>query len=560
MLFTVPETPRGLGLPFDEWRKGQRAVVQSIVDWYLTPLSPKFFILEAPTGVGKSLIAAGVIYSLYLHRKAQGQQFIASVATASKSLQTQYDTGTFPQPEAAAEMGIPVTTVAWGRSNYECLIRPNTMADEGPCTAGYDCPEKGECPYYVMRDAAHFGHSAVFNTAFFLTGANKVRIQPGTALTQTDRPGQHTGLFTGNHLMIHDEAHLTESAIKSFVECSFDAEFYRQQGFPLPDRAEPQAWADVLADAKVKFQSMASAYESEARRTAKTGLTPGREFMQQKRARTALQTIDTALYSLLPQHPYIDIRDNRWKRMQAVWGTAFAQEMLWKHGDKHLLMSATIPDERYIARTLDIAAEDYEFHRLPSPFQPMKRRVVDAGRHRVVYRTEQEVMPLVVAQMDDIIDTHVARGHRGVIHAVSYTRAKTIKQLSRHGWRMIIHSTGEKQEAIDAFLETDAAVCPILLSPAVGVGEDFGRGDNCRYQIFPKYPVPNVGDPIVKARAESDPESVMIEADMSFIQAVGRGMRSEDDYCTNYLLDSGGRWRFGKYPEWFRESIVEEQK
>ena len=155
--------------------------------------------------------------------------------------------------------------------------------------------------------------------------------------------------------------------------------------------------------------------------------------------------------------------------------------------------------------------------------------------------------------MDDYLDKHP--DDKGIVHSVSYDRAEQIIRASRHRNRMVTHvrGKGKKEEAIYRYLETEGA---ILVSPAVGVGEDFGRGENCRFQVFVKYPVPYMGDPVTRARVEENPDSLWMEADMAFVQAVGRGMRSADDWCTNYLLDSGAAWRLRFLPQYVQDSIV----
>ena len=79
----VPASPSGLGLTsFSEWRPGQRETVERVLAAFLK--GKKTVILEAPTGSGKSLIAAAVAKSLGLttmiltQTKQLGQQYIDS--------------------------------------------------------------------------------------------------------------------------------------------------------------------------------------------------------------------------------------------------------------------------------------------------------------------------------------------------------------------------------------------------------------------------------------------------------------------------------------------------
>ena len=74
--------------------------------------------------------------------------------------------------------------------------------------------------------------------------------------------------------------------------------------------------------------------------------------------------------------------------------------------------------------------------------------------------------------------------------------------------------------------------------------------------MFIKYPIPYLGDPVVKARSEDKPDSLWLEADMAFVQALGRGTRSATDWCTNYVLDKGAAFRFSRLPADIQQAIV----
>jgi len=550
----IPTSPRDLGLDFDAYRPGQHDVVRAIVHWYLERDEP-FMFLEAPTGVGKSLIAAAVIE--VLRREHEGR-FKAVIETVSKTLQTQY-----------AESTLPNAQVAWGKGNHQCLVIPEGDPDDAPCSYGYRCKVKDQCSYYVERDAAQVAPTSILNTPFLLAGANYVELSQQLLANTTIHPSfdymaeqEDLHLFEGAHLMVHDEAHLLEGAIRNHVEVKLNYEFFAQIGSSLPPTNNSQVWDTWLENTVPLVTGMAEEYKAQARMAARDGMAPSAQYRLHKRAVGYDSQLRFLANRLLPTRPYIDLTtDQRNVLFRAVWGAPFADSILFRKAHKHLLMSATIIHPDAMARSLGIKPDDYVYYEMDSPFPPMLRRVLDIATVKVNYRTTEAQFRGVVAQMDDAIETHIQRGEKGIIHSVSYQRARDILKFSRYRAFMISHTQGEKggkEAAIQRYLEQDGTA--ILVSPSVSVGEDFGRGANCRFQVFTKYPVPNIGDPIVKARLEDDSESLYVEADRSFVQAVGRGMRSPDDYCTNYVLDSGARWRFGRLPKWFQTSIVTPRK
>jgi ATP-dependent DNA helicase DinG len=526
----LPASPQVLGLePFPDWREGQRELTERILDWYYDAGAPRFMLLEAPTGIGKSLVAAAV------HRYLAKEEFNyhGLITTSTLSLQEQYMEDT---------LGPVLARSAWGRSNHDCLIA-TVKVDEAACTHGYKCPEKVNCTYYVERDAAHEAEIAVLNTAYYLTSVNHARVGKFVPNAR-----HSTFLFENSDLAIYDEAHLLEKAVQSAAEERLYRGSFAQLGISLPDTHAWGTWSDWIERNIFSVQQRAATYTLEARRLAHIGEVP--KDRTGRRAVAALRSMLRLQRELLPTRPLVEI-DPLGVRFRAAWGKYFTPGYLFPHARKHLLMSATIIHPAYVAETLGIT--DYTFVQIPSPFSPMRRRIVYDPVLKVTGKTTREEFRQLVVRMDEHLDKHA--GQKGIIHSVSYDRAEQILQHSRHRQRMITHVRGKglKEAAIESYLESEDG---ILVSPAVGVGEDFGRGENCRFQVFVKYPIPYLGDPVTRARAEERSDSLWMEADMAFVQAVGRGMRSADDWVTNYLLDAGAGWRLRFLPGYVQDSLI----
>jgi len=538
----VPPAPADLGfdpLRFPGWRPGQAETIQQILDWYAGPYP--FLFLEAPPGTGKSLLAGAVARILAeTERNPAG----TIVTTATLNLQRQYANETLPG----------MASVAWGRSNYECLVLPpGAPASEAPCTHGYRCPHRSsDCTYYTERDGAHMADLSILNTAFYLNCVSHVEIGEHSELNIPERPGMVT-LFDQAGLVIHDEAHLLERAVRNVVEAKLLYSYFDEIGQPLPRNSEYGSWDDFVNDVYPDVQHRAEVYRKQARLLAATGQLP--QDPLGRRSVAALNSLKL-ITELLPSRPLIE-HDKTGVRFRPVWGKSFAGSYLWSHAPKHLLMSATIINPAFMAETLGIKPGEYDYIQVPCPFAPMRRRLRYVPVRKVTAKTTPAEFYEIIQRMDQII-TIRHEVEKGIVHSVSYDRAQQIVKHSAHRGRMITHDNqrGAKEDAIARFLAAPPGA--ILVSPSVGVGEDFGRDDNCRFQIFPKYPVPYLGDPVTRARAEENRESMWFEADMAFVQALGRGMRSASDYCTSYLLDSGGAFRLARLPQWVQESIITE--
>lgn len=106
----------------------------------------------------------------------------------------------------------------------------------------------------------------------------------------------------------------------------------------------------------------------------------------------------------------------------------------------------------------------------------------------------------------------------------------------------------EKGEASTVIVEEFKGSAPgtILVSPSVGAGFDF-PGTQCEWQFMCKIPFPDSRDKIVQARQEADKEYGPYMAMNKLVQVFGRGMRSKDDRCENFIGDDHLEWFLPRY-------------
>ena len=82
------------------------------------------------------------------------------------------------------------------------------------------------------------------------------------------------------------------------------------------------------------------------------------------------------------------------------------------------------------------------------------------------------------------------------------------------------------------------------------------------FKLFTKYHSHIFGDQQIKNRKAQDPKWYAYKTVMTLVQAYGRGMRAEDDYCETYILDSNIRMLMTErmyrdlIPPFFKEAIV----
>jgi ATP-dependent DNA helicase DinG len=195
---------------------------------------------------------------------------------------------------------------------------------------------------------------------------------------------------------------------------------------------------------------------------------------------------------------------------------------------------------------------------LPSSFPPSRRPVHIHPIAEMTKKNKQHAYPLVADALSQVISNHPE--NRILVHTVSYDLNRfLVDRLSTSTSRLVTYSTSaEKQRAIDRYLYTETSV---LLAPSLDRGIDLPQ-DDCRVIVVCKIPFPNLGDKQVSAKLHSSGGRLWytVKTVRSLVQMTGRGMRSEDDFCSSYILDASfitNIWRRNRHllPIWWKEAV-----
>ncbi len=211
-----------------------------------------------------------------------------------------------------------------------------------------------------------------------------------------------------------------------------------------------------------------------------------------------------------------------------TWGHEYSDKLLFPYGKKFLFMSATmIP--ALVADTVGIdkyvvveATNNFE-----SDFNP-------------VYVTPVGYISARTPHIDRIvrrIDSHISTTTlSGVIHTASDAQTEEILASVKNPERFI-WPKGPSRASQFQFFKEHPNQGLVLISASGYEGQDY-PGDMCRWQIICKVPYASLGSPLVRARREQRPEIYQLEALQKVQQACGRGARTPDDWCVNYILDA----------------------
>jgi len=230
----------------------------------------------------------------------------------------------------------------------------------------------------------------------------------------------------------------------------------------------------------------------------------------------------------------------------------YAEWLTFRGAPKIVLTSATLFDGDWQRLGVDSRLdEEVQYLSAQSSFPVSRRPFIYVPTSRVSYKMSRGERTIWMSRIDSIIKGRLDR--KGIVHAVSYERARFIYENSDYRELMMTHDTRTARAVIQKFKESSAP--RILVSPSVDEGHDF-PGDECRYVIISKIPFLDGRDVMTSALEKRHKGYKSLVAARKVVQKSGRGVRSADDYAETFIIDDHWTWfrREVRWPRWFKES------
>tara|TARA_Y100001970_G_scaffold292454_1_gene433799 strand:+ start:2666 stop:4216 length:1551 start_codon:yes stop_codon:yes gene_type:complete len=475
----------------------------------------KHIVLRAPTGSGKSAIAATV--SRFF--TSQGGSYLLC---SRKYLQEQY-----------LRDFSSIMTNFWGKSNYTCPIINRSCsgcpADQSKSSADYAmylrtrCTSKkigDKCPYIAAKDKALESSVSLLNFEAFI--ANNL----------------YGKEWPQRKVIIVDEAH------------NFCDRLAEQLSIPLPKARIPNKVPQPAHSFTFPILSkLKEFYEEEVRR---------RDMLGQSSSKEKLYV------SLLEKYPHDDSWVAEKDSLKLYRARDSIKEYLSRMAEKVIWMSASITNSQCLE--LGLTAVNSVIVDLPSEFD-LEDHPIRCPRLLPIPKTYS---PRGIASdplkgfmgIKKLLKTEVFPNHkRGIIHTHSYALAKALKSgcTFPKSLNILFHTDPKKtNEAVEAFTSRRA---DWIVTPTLSEGFD-GAGDLVQAQVILKTPWPSLSSAKMKRMLNSTDFGKKLyraRALSAFIQSYGRGSRYKGDKCVTYIVDVGfsrllsGGWE--DIPMWFRKVL-----
>lgn len=201
-----------------------------------------------------------------------------------------------------------------------------------------------------------------------------------------------------------------------------------------------------------------------------------------------------------------------------------------------IFISATIGDEESFKDNIGAKyfRNSIHFTKLKSFFDFSKSPIYCMCKYKMNYSEKEKSFQKLKPIIYKILNNHISE--KGIIQTGNYENAKLLYNNAPQEIKnrlIIYYNSKDKEEKISMFKKSKNKV---LIGPTLYEGIDF-KDDLCRFIIILKVPFPSLANKLVKAKINLFPKWYNSTTSNLIIQGIGRGVRNENDYCETYILD-----------------------
>lgn len=414
-----------------------------------------------------------------------------------------------------------------GKNNYSCVhpMDRGKSVDDAICQrmTGFGCeykeefPEDGGCPYYGQKELGKVSDTLVTNLSYLMTNAMI--------------PSEYG--FEPRTLLEIDEVQNVEDFALQFIgftinESRIPIDFDKIQRIPgeRSDMEEMTEWLNILLGQIINKSNRLSSQQNR---------TEAENNDLDKLKRIKHRIINFIEDQKKGKHWTKTHRDNDVVAFEPVFIGRFIDRFLWSQTEKYILSSATIPKGSFLEE-IGLGDEDIKRIDVPSTFPKERRPVITDYVGKMTRDERMSTLPKMADKIEELANHH--KGEAGFIHCNSYNIMADLYELLPKSIqrRTMKQDPDDREASLEKWFRSNKQ---IFLSVAMdeGISLDEGRA---RWQVVAKASYPFVGDERVSYRLNElgDWDWYSQQAVISCSQAIGRGMRSKNDWCVTYLLDS----------------------
>jgi Rad3-related DNA helicase len=519
----------------------------------------KFIMVCAPTGVGKSFVAASIAnatrepcsgYNDYISsyrafkeggeaESEQYQHYGCAVLTVTKQLQDQYI------------KDFSNISLMKGKTNYQCAVDDRFDVEDGPCNHSKrqlkECWDCARCPYYEARNDALKNNFGVFNYSSY------IHLPPHVKKRQViicDEASELEGTLVDAYSL-----DISYEAIEKILD-------YKYEVLTKDGEIDGFKWLSGLQDAfSEKLADFAEILKDKHHKLYKQTTYKNKAIIR------VLNSIQNIFDNWNPVSGggeltefIVELKEPDQYNKNQKAGVSFTpfridkiSKYLFRYSEKVIFLSATIIDHKKELKDLGVNDGEYTYIDVGSVFDPKKSPIKTDGKFPLSYKTMDQNLPKVIDLTKKILEYH--KNDKGLIHTVNFKITKKLEDGLDGNDRYLFRKTGAtNQDILEEHKETD--IPTVLISPSMAHGVDL-KGDLGKFQIIMKVPYLPLGNKRIKRLSQEDYRWYINKTLSTLVQMAGRCTRHKDDESVTYILDGGIvrllEQNWNKLPKYFRD-------
>lgn len=552
------------------FRSGQKEQCIDIIYHFVSKKDTvkRRYVLQAPTGSGKSIIAiivAGVLSNVY---KMRGYILVSDLGLLNQYIQ---DVKEYCKNWAYIK----------GKTNYTCLVNGRNYL-LGEChTHDMTCKYNNVCPYVYANFRAENAEVVVCTYHYWLIHKN------------IDNHSNREGDEKRNEFIICDEAHNMMTIVQNMYSLSIGEVYVNHAKalddmFPetlgtyklmnnmgkyvtrLIDACYKQDIEDIygcvselkvfIEDvyAKLKSMSKSSSMNSKISNLVSKHILDAKYYRELMWFRNAKEKLDTYNMAIKGRADKIIATLSENKKNAILNSTDESYLMdCYVHSNytRGLFMSATIGNMNEFSKDLNIDDSELECSSVSSTFDFTNSKIFYCPTYSLSRNTLEQNFPAVVKMTNAVLDKFIE--YRGCIFVSSYEMAAALyNSLSEDNQKRIMIYKDAKEKSA-ALVRLKESLNGVLIGPSIFEGISLDD-DLCRFSIIAKVPYADTSNKLVKYKLDKFGFGrYAMSAIQNIIQAVGRGMRNETDWCTTFILDGAFSNLYNNYRNSFDKTFID---
>lgn len=534
-----------------EPRSEQKKVKDFIFDVKKKKPGNKFFLLNLPTGIGKSHLAM-MIADEYLNKVDNNCKI--DIITAGKVLQDQY-----------ADSYELINNLK-GKDNYTC---PKYSCS---CAQGIEFNRLNKsacdlCEYDSARKSYILGKLSLTNFYLYLIYAI---YNPNLLHSRESK------------LLIVDEAHLLDEVMSDFISVRVTESSIKRLKFTNEAQILKRFKSVNNLDTYITFLEYMEREINLTIESLDNSISGRNAIVDQRDLRissiTGAVNNDLKIVQIIsdlknfgskikifldeyknkPENWTLEINYSEKLKLkefslEPIWAADYLDRYVWSHYDMVVLMSGTILDKGIFSRLNGIELDECVYYSIPSPFPVENRPIYYIPCGKMSYTKKEETFKNYIPMLNKLLNKY--KDKKGIIHTNSFELSTWIeKSIKNH--RLIFHDSENQMKALEEHFASDTDT--VIVSPSLHTGVSFDDS-KARFQIIAKIPYPSLGSQKNKLRQKSDPDWYSWRTCVSLIQALGRINRSKTDFGDSIILDESFsdvlKYSSNYIPDWIQAAI-----